>query len=118
VTKMLDELNEGPQRAAFLNALPVLGVDGSLASVKDFEQDPTLAGAAGQVRAKTGTFVAGSQSGMLLKGQALGGYVTTKSGRHLTFELVVNDVPISGIDDVIKVFQDQGSIAAMLWRDY
>ncbi len=118
VTAMLEALADKPWFPAFRDALPVLGVDGSLAFVKDFAADPSLAGAIGQVRAKTGTFVAGNESGIVLKGQALGGYVTTKSGRHLTFELVVNHVPITGILDVTKVFQDEGAIAAMLWRDY
>lgn len=119
VTRMLVELARSPASTPFIDALPVLGVDGSLASVKDFCSDSTLAGAMGQVRAKTGTYVGASAPGtMELKGQALGGYVSTKSGRRLTFELVVNDVPIKDIADVIAVFQDQGTIAAMLWRDY
>ena len=54
----------------------------------------------------------------VLKGQAFGGYITTKSGRHLTYQLVVNNVPITPIDDITKVFQDEGTISAMLWRDY
>lgn len=119
VTQMLEELAKSPASAAFADALPVLGVDGSLGFVTNFKSDPTLAGAAGNVRAKTGTYVGASEAGtMELKGQALGGYVTTKRGHHLTFQLVVNNVPISSITDVIGVFQDQGAIAAMLWRDY
>ncbi len=119
VTQMLEELARSPAAPAFVNALPILGVDGSLGFVKDFQSDPSLAGATGQVRAKTGTYVGASAANtMELKGQALGGYVTTKSGRHLTFQLVVNDVPISSIPDLIHVFQDQGAIAAMLWRDF
>ncbi|PZR58272.1 MAG: peptidase S13 [Candidatus Meridianibacter frigidus] len=117
VTHMLGQLAKAREFQTFYNALPILGVDGSLASVKNFQKDSTLAGAAGQVHAKTGTYVAGSKVGPVLKGQALGGYITTRGGKHLTFELVVNNVPISGIEDVVKVFQDQGSIAAMLWRD-
>lgn len=119
VTHMLAALAKSPASRAFVNALPVLGVDGSLAFVKNFKSDATLAGAAGQVRAKTGTYVGASPAGKPeLKGQALGGYITTKSGRHLTFQLVVNHVPITGIPDLVKVFEDQGTIAAMLWRDY
>lgn len=118
VTHMLDELAKRPDHQALFDALPILGVDGSLGFVKDFQKDATLAGAAGQVHAKTGTYVAGSASGMMLKGQALGGYITTKSGRHLTFELVVNDVPITDVAELTKVFQDQGTISSMLWRDY
>jgi D-alanyl-D-alanine carboxypeptidase/D-alanyl-D-alanine carboxypeptidase/D-alanyl-D-alanine-endopeptidase (penicillin-binding protein 4) len=119
VTKMLVELAKSPASQAFVNALPILGVDGSLAFVKNFESNPTLAGAAGNVRAKTGTYVGSSAGGaMELKAQALGGYVTTKRGHHLTFQLVVNHVAIKNLLDLIDVFQDEGAVAAMLWRDY
>ena len=64
----------------------------------------------GQVNAKTGTFVAGSASGLVLKAQALAGYIKTKSGRKLAYELVVNNVAITGLKDVIQVFQDEGTI--------
>lgn len=119
VTKMLQELAKSRGGAAFAAALPILGVDGSLGFVKDFASDPTLAGAAGNVRAKTGTYVAGTSAQSLeLKAQALGGYITTKKGHHLTFQMVVNNMPIKDILDITNVFQDEGRIAAMLWRDY
>lgn len=118
VTQMLAELAAGPAADAFVRALPVLGVDGSLAFVTAFEGDPALAGAKGRVHAKTGTYLTGSDAGLLLRGQALGGYVDARSGRRLVFQLVVNDVAVSSLDDVLEVFQDQGTIAAALWRDY
>lgn len=119
VIQMLQALQRRPAFSTLYNALPILGVDGSLAFVKDFAKDPTLAGAAGNVHAKTGTWVDADASGRpVLKGQAFAGYITTKSGRHLTYEVVVNNVPINGIPDVVNVFQDEGTISAMLWRDY
>ena len=85
----------------------------------DFEADPTLAGARGQVAAKTGTFVGGTDQAPSLRAQALGGYIATRSGRRLAFQLVVNDVGVfSDFDIVLQVFQDEGTIAAILWRDY
>lgn len=72
---------------------------------------------AAAVSAKTGTFVEGSNTGLFLKGQAVGGYITTKSGKRLVYELVVNNVPMAGLDDLLQVFQDEGKISAMLWRD-
>jgi PBP4 family serine-type D-alanyl-D-alanine carboxypeptidase len=117
VTKMLLDMAAKPAFPSFLAAQPILGVDGSLAFVTDFQSDSTLAGATGQVRAKTGTFVQGTASGIVLKAQALGGYIKTKSGRQLAYELVVNDVAITGLNDVIQVFQDEGTISAILWRD-
>ena len=119
VTRMLQKLARSSAFRTLYDDLPVLAVDGSLATVKDFQRDPTLAGAAGNVRAKTGTYVAAAPSGgIVLKGQAFGGYITTKSGKHLIYQLVVNNVPITSVNDVIAVFQDEGAISAMLWRDY
>ena len=44
-------------------------------------------------------------------------FIDAKSGRHLAFVLTVNDVGvISGIDDVLPVFQDEGTISAILWK--
>lgn len=118
VTRFLTAMSRGATSAPFLDGLPILGVDGSLATVTDYQSDPTLAGATGQVRAKTGTYIEGSDTGLLLKARAMGGYVTTKTGRRIAFQLVVNGVPVSGLDEVVQVFQDQGQVSAILWRDY
>lgn len=117
VTRMLATLSRQATFPTFFDALPILGVDGSLGFVTDFESDPTLAGAKGKVRAKTGTYAEGSAAGLVIKGQAFGGYIETKSGKHLIYQLVVNDVPISQLTDLLQIFQDQGTISAMLWRD-
>ncbi|HEX7911142.1 MAG TPA: D-alanyl-D-alanine carboxypeptidase [Paraburkholderia sp.] len=114
VTTLLAGMSKRSTYSAYLDALPVLGVDGSLAFVTDFTADPTLAGAKGQVHAKTGTFV--SPSPLTLESQALAGYLTSKSGRHLVFMMAVANVPITGINDVLPVFQDEGAIAALLWK--
>ncbi len=53
----------------------------------------------------------------MLKGQAFGGYIDTRRARHLIYELVVNDVRVKGLNEVLEVFQDEGAISAMLWRD-
>jgi D-alanyl-D-alanine carboxypeptidase len=117
VTKMLIDMKGKSSFPTFFNDLPKLGVDGSLGFVTDFKSDPTLTGATGQVTAKTGTFVEGNAAGLLLKGQAFGGYISTKGGRQLVYELVVNNVVITSLDDVLRTFQDEGRISAMLWRD-
>ena len=62
---------------------------------------------------KTGTFIEGS----LIKAQAFAGYIHGKSGRKLAYRLVVNNVPFQTLNDVIQVFQDEGRISAILWRD-
>ena len=120
VVKMLEGIAASPQAGAFYAALPNLGVDGTLAFVKAYRNDPTLAGATGRVRAKTGTWVDAGPGGkgIQLKGQAFAGYITTKSGHHLTYHVVVNGVPITSIEDITKVFEDEATISAMLWRDF
>ncbi len=117
VTHMLKELTERRTFPQFFDALPILGTDGSLASFRNFESDPSLAGAKGRVRAKTGTYVQGSATGPLVKAQAFGGYVDAKSGKRLIYQLVVNDVPVKDLSDVLQIFQDEATISAMLWRD-
>jgi D-alanyl-D-alanine carboxypeptidase len=117
VTRMLIDMKAKSSFPTFFNDLPKLGVDGSLGFVTDYKSDRTLAGATGQVTAKTGTFVEGNDAGLVLKGQAFGGYITTKGGRQLVYELVVNNVAITSLDDVLQTFQDEGRISAMLWRD-
>jgi D-alanyl-D-alanine carboxypeptidase len=117
VTKMLIDLKSKPTFPTFFNDLPKLGVDGSLGFVTDYKSDPTLAGATGKVTAKTGTFVLGNEAGLTLKGQAFGGYINTKGGKQLVYQLVVNNVVITSLDDVLRTFQDEGRISAILWRD-
>ncbi len=117
VTRMLAALSRQDTFPAFFNALPILGVDGSLGFVADFESDASLAGAKGKVHAKTGTYAEGSEAGLVIKGQAFGGYIDTKSGKRLVYQLVVNNVPVSQLTDLLQIFQDQGTISAILWRD-
>lgn len=109
----------------YRDALPILATDGSLGFVTDFMQDSSLAGAKGNVWAKTGTYMVGKEdpSGekpylLALRSQALAGYIYAKSGRRLAYALFVNDVPeIGGIDQLLEVFQDQGTISAIIWRE-
>ena len=52
-----------------------------------------------------------------IRGQAFAGYIHAKSGKHLVYHLVVNNVPFRDLNDLLQIFQDQGTISAMLWRD-
>lgn len=118
VIQMLEYISKQSFFPDYLQLLPILAVDGSLAFVTDFESDPTLAGAKGNVYAKTGTKIEGTPDGLLLDGQALGGYINTKSGKRLIFHLAVDNVPLGfDITNVQQVFQDQGKITAIIWRD-
>jgi D-alanyl-D-alanine carboxypeptidase len=103
----------------FHSALPRLAVDGSLATVIDFQQDQTLTGARGKVHAKTGTYILGDEQGrMHLHAQGVAGYIETRSGRRLAYTAIVNDVGlIADMEELVSVMQDQGRISAILWRD-
>jgi D-alanyl-D-alanine carboxypeptidase/D-alanyl-D-alanine-endopeptidase (penicillin-binding protein 4) len=91
----------------YRTALPILGVDGSLA-----ESGRTLP-AKGHVFAKTGTTIAAGA----LKAQNLAGYIEAQSGRHLAFALFLNDAgPIERISDVAEVFEDEAVIANAIYE--
>ncbi|MBN9121957.1 MAG: D-alanyl-D-alanine carboxypeptidase/D-alanyl-D-alanine-endopeptidase [Planctomycetes bacterium] len=76
---------------AYRAALPVLGVDGTLAEVVKPDSP-----ARGKVSAKTGTLVwyDAANERYLLKSKALAGTMTTKSGTALHFCMMVNNVPL------------------------
>lgn len=117
VTKWLEIMANSNSFNAFFAALPILSVDGSLVFVKKFQSKSSLKGAAGRVRAKTGTYLIVQDERLLLKGQSLGGYIKAKNNHLLAFQLVVNDVVIRSLDDLLDIFQDQGTVSALLWRD-
>jgi D-alanyl-D-alanine carboxypeptidase/D-alanyl-D-alanine-endopeptidase (penicillin-binding protein 4) len=88
---LLQALRKRDDWATFKAALPVLGVDGTLGDVA-----PAGSPAKGKVMAKTGTLVYGDvmNDRQLLRSKALGGVMTTASGRELTFAIFLNDVPL------------------------
>jgi PBP4 family serine-type D-alanyl-D-alanine carboxypeptidase len=79
-----------PDYQIFLRALPVLGKDGTLATIQ--KDSP----GAGHVFAKTGTF--GSEDQLngkgMLNAKGLAGYVNTRSGERLVFAAYVNHVAL------------------------
>jgi len=93
------------------DALPVLGKDGTLWNIQ------VDAPAAGHVHAKTGTFGGPDRLNHMemVTGKGLAGYVTTVTGRHLTFAIYVNNVEVSREEpDAVTqiVGQALGEIAA------
>ena len=72
---LLERMQASPNRDVFVAALPVAGVDGTLAS--RMRGTPLQ----GNVRAKTGT---------LSNVRALSGYFTTAAGERMVFSLIVN----------------------------
>ncbi len=91
----------------FIDALPIMGRDGTLATLQ--RESP----AAGHVRAKTGTYVYfdGLNRGLLLLGKGLVGYIETSRGHHLAFAVYVNQVHLANIDEVGNVGDILGQIA-------
>ena len=76
VMAVLQRMSDSSGRRRFLTALPIAGVDGSLAT--------RMKGTAaeGNLRAKTGT---------MSNIRSLAGYVTARNGEHLAFAILINN---------------------------
>jgi D-alanyl-D-alanine carboxypeptidase/D-alanyl-D-alanine-endopeptidase (penicillin-binding protein 4) len=107
MVRYLAYMAKQPYAKFFLDALPIMGRDGTLESMQ--KKSP----AAGHVRAKTGTYVYydGLNHSLLLLGKGLAGYIDTRRGHKLAFALYVNQVHLSNIDEVDKVGDILGQIA-------
>ncbi len=102
IVKLLTVMSHTRVARPFHQALPVLGVDGSLALTG--RQLP----ARGHVFAKTGTTIQDGQ----LNAEVVAGYIDARSGRKYAFAVFVNHYgPIKAIEDVIKVLDDEAAIA-------
>ncbi|MBN2057760.1 MAG: D-alanyl-D-alanine carboxypeptidase/D-alanyl-D-alanine-endopeptidase [Candidatus Saganbacteria bacterium] len=105
--------------AAYRHALPLLGVDGSLAAMAK-ENDP----ARGKVAAKTGTtimLIPMNQTPFLLC-KGLAGYIQAKKGREIAFAFYVNNVNMPEAKDLAAIGRfatdvgiDLGRIAQVLY---
>lgn len=101
-----------PWAAAFQAALPVLGKDGTLATIQ------VSAPGAGNVFAKTGTYATYDPLNRrtLVTGKGLAGYFTAKSGRRFAFAIYVNNVAVTKGDPAIVAGQALGEIASLAWE--
>ncbi|MBA3958201.1 MAG: D-alanyl-D-alanine carboxypeptidase/D-alanyl-D-alanine-endopeptidase [Parachlamydiaceae bacterium] len=102
--QLLDYIRQLPKESfqKFYNALPILGVDGSLA---DFGKDtPNV----GKVRAKPGTGMLYNQATgtFFLTTQALTGFLEAENGHLIEFMLVVNNASAPKVEDVLAIFGD------------
>lgn len=95
----------------YFDALPVQGVDGSLA---DFGN--TTAGK-GKIHAKTGTGVSfnAATNRFFLTTQTLAGYIEGKNGHLLEFMIAVNNATMPDTKDVFAIFEDQSKIASTIY---
>jgi D-alanyl-D-alanine carboxypeptidase/D-alanyl-D-alanine-endopeptidase (penicillin-binding protein 4) len=105
--RLLTEMAKSDVARVYRTALPVLGVDGSLA------HSGASLPAKGHVFAKTGTTIADGA----LKAQNLAGYIEARSGRQLAFAVFLNDAgPIQSIADVAEVFEDEAAITNAIYE--
>ena len=114
MVSFLSAMEKRPDIATFIEALPVLGRDGTLWDIQP--ESP----AAGHVFAKTGTFAVDDPLNrrLLVTGKGLAGYMTTAQGERLAFAIYVNYVSVSTAPDEVKrvVGQALGEIAATAWE--
>jgi len=89
--QLLQGMSKRPEWPDYKAALPVLGVDGTLAETVSAKSP-----AKGHAFAKTGTLVwyDSANDRQMLKSKALAGTMKTKSGTELHFAMIVNNVPL------------------------
>jgi D-alanyl-D-alanine carboxypeptidase/D-alanyl-D-alanine-endopeptidase (penicillin-binding protein 4) len=95
----------------FFNALPILGVDGSLA---DFGKTSHVVG---KVHAKTGTGVSYNlaTAKLFLTTQTLAGYIEGKNGHLIEFMISVNNGIMPEIKDIFPIFEDLSQISSIIY---
>jgi D-alanyl-D-alanine carboxypeptidase/D-alanyl-D-alanine-endopeptidase (penicillin-binding protein 4) len=110
--KLLEAMSKRSDFAAYRDALPVLGVDGTLAAAVAPESP-----AKGKVQAKTGTLVWGNllQGRSLLQAKGLAGYIDAADGRTIVFAAFVNLVHLQNSADRDKIGRVLGTIAEKLY---
>jgi D-alanyl-D-alanine carboxypeptidase/D-alanyl-D-alanine-endopeptidase (penicillin-binding protein 4) len=103
-----------PDAALWKATLPILGVDGSLATVQAGSP------AAGKVFAKTGTLLAFDEFNgrFRLVTKTLGGVMQTAKGRNLAFTVMVNQGFYPSPDGVLEANEDVGKVAAIIQQAY
>ena len=110
VAQMLSYWLDTPDATAFRLALPILGVDGSLADACQ------TCPAKGKVFGKTGT-VAGldAVNGRIgLAAQTLAGYIDVGGGQYDVIFVGVNGAWAEDVEGVVDALVDTGEIAAIL----
>jgi len=112
MVRYLAYISRQPYGGWFFDSLPVLGRDGTLAEML------TDSPAAGHVHAKTGSYVVANalDSGVMLLGKGLVGYVDAKNGHRLIFAAYVNLVPLHDMGEVAGVGEMLAEIAGMAYQ--
>ncbi|MHB8894850.1 MAG: D-alanyl-D-alanine carboxypeptidase/D-alanyl-D-alanine endopeptidase [Candidatus Geothermincolia bacterium] len=110
---LLRYMSKRPDFKEFFATLPVMGVDGTLATLM------TDSPVKGKAQAKTGTHGGPNQvnQGMWVS-RALAGYMTAKSGRKLVYDIVVSNVPAGGMKDMQSVNAQHGKVLEVIYDRY
>src|SRR5687767_4092559 len=110
--RLLRGMPAGPDFAAYHDALPNLGVDGT-----ERMSLPSTSPALGKIVARIGTTIVGDllNQEYLLLGKASAGYMTATSGRELIWAVYVNDMLSTDLLDLIGVGADIGTIAEAIY---
>jgi D-alanyl-D-alanine carboxypeptidase/D-alanyl-D-alanine-endopeptidase (penicillin-binding protein 4) len=110
--QLLRHMATRPDFAVYEAALPILGVDGTLADVA-----PENSPARGKVRAKTGTFYWKNvmNDRFLLNSKALAGYVQSSQGRKLAFAFFVNNTHFQKATDTSREGKVLGKLAEIVY---
>lgn len=96
---------------AFVDALPILGRDGTLADVLSH------APVAGHAQIKTGNRVVPNRAGQInVLGNSLAGYVETSHGRRVVLTIFVGNVPIPTSEDFNAIVADQAKMIEAVYR--
>jgi len=111
MTRYLEVVASRPWAAAFRDALPVLGRDGTLVDIQ------TESPAAGHVQAKTGTYGIYDplHRRLFVTGKGLAGYMTTRGGREIAFAIYLNNFATDQPDAATIAGQALGEVAAIAW---
>jgi D-alanyl-D-alanine carboxypeptidase/D-alanyl-D-alanine-endopeptidase (penicillin-binding protein 4) len=96
-------------------ALPILGVDGTLAAHAKSDSP-----AKGKVHAKTGTlyWTNTMNDRQLMTSKALAGYMTASSGRRIALALFVNNVHAKSSDDMTRIGQILGRLCEFAYESW
>jgi D-alanyl-D-alanine carboxypeptidase/D-alanyl-D-alanine-endopeptidase (penicillin-binding protein 4) len=107
-------MSRRPDAAAWQATMPIMGVDGSLATVQ--KGGP----ATGKIFAKTGTLAGGNffNDKLLFPVKALGGYIDAKSGRRLAFTIIASKGVFSSIEGAFEANDDVGQVATIIQQSF
>jgi len=114
VVQLLSYMAEQADFKAYYDALPIMGVDGTLATVVGPESPVR-----GKVSAKTGTIVDYDivNDRYLLLSKGLAGYMNTSKGKKFAFALYVNNIHMDNVEDLTGIGKTFGKICEIIYEN-